>query len=58
MTRAVRYGDISYMGMFKSAFHACQDNKPQILMEFEVCCRESQARVYNFGRAALGMPPV
>lgn len=57
MVDAVRRGNANFMGQFKNGFHGTQTNTGNT-QNFDNCAAENQNRVYNMGRAALGLPPV
>jgi hypothetical protein len=57
MITAAKAGSTDWMGEFKDGFHATQAS-PFVNANFDACATENQGRLYDIGRAAIGLPPV
>lgn len=57
MIDGLQKGDQNFMAEVKNGFHDSQVDTA-VLAEFDSCANDNQGRVYNIGRAILGLPPV
>lgn len=57
MRHAANQGNVNFMGEFKNGYYDTQPSAPR-RNEFDSCAQENQGRVYNIGRAVIGLPPV
>lgn len=50
--------DVNRMAQVKNGFHKTQRHSQGARDAFDNCARENQGRLYNMGRAILGLGPV